>query len=370
MRVLRIAGGLFGVGCLALVIVAGAFGSADPSRNPASYLVWLYFWPGVAILVVLVGDVWRWCSPWQALSAIFAREHSHGAHRHQWVALVVFSGFIWFDLASGLSNRPAATGTVALGLTALLVIPALVIGKEWTAAAEPFAHVFVAIGRISSIEIFRSGEGRLDVGSDRMCWRLLALVLGAAIFDALIATPQWSSFATTISPAALQRASPAFVALRSVGLAVTVLLVACSFLAVARLVRGGDNRADRTTAVATALLPIAVSLMAAHNLPALVDLGPRLPAVLIAFATKSVTGSGASPDAAVPISSASPLWIAEVALIVLGLVWSAVIAWRLQTAKEPVTRTADAYPMVALAALTAGLAIWILYLPVSLTPAL
>jgi hypothetical protein len=366
MPVLRIAGGLVGVACLTLVIVAGAFGSADPSRNPASYLVWLYFWPGVAILVLLLGDVWRWLSPWQALSTIVARERTHGTHGEKW-ALVAFAGFAWFDLASGLSNRPAAVALGALGLTALVLIPTLVIGQKWLKSAEPFGHVFAAIGQVSLVQIVRGSANRRDVALDWECSLLLAILMGAAIFDALIATPQWTSFVATITPAAVQRASPAFVAVRSAGLAGTVLLVACLFLVVASLVRFG-SRASRTNAVATALLPIAVSLMVAHNLPALVHLGPRFPPVLIAFATGGATAFAESPDVAVPVSSASPLWIVEIAVIVLGLVWSSVIAWRLQTTNAVIDRIADSYPILALAALTSGLGLWILYLPVSATP--
>ena len=365
MLIVRFAGGLLGIACLALVVVAGAFGSADPSRNPASYLVWLYFWPGVAVLVLLIGDFWPWLSPWLALSAIAPRQRRHVAQKQAWAAVVAFSGFAWFDLASGMSNRPGAVALAALALTAFVVIPSFALGSPWPKSAEPFSHVFAAVGQLSPVQLLR-GRGLRPAGGlgwDRCL--LLALVLGAAIFDALTANPWWTSLVTTVSPSALQRATPPFIAMRSASLAVTSALVVCSFLIVASLLRHAESRSNRTNSIATALLPIAVSLMVAHNLPALVHLGPRLPTVLVAFLTKDVTAPGLSPDAAVPISSARPLWIAEVVIIFLGLAWSAVIAWRLQTTKEVFDRFADAYPIWALAALISGLALWILYLPVS-----
>ncbi|MHB8501272.1 MAG: hypothetical protein ACYDHE_10065 [Candidatus Acidiferrales bacterium] len=363
MPIVRFAGGLFGIACLALVIVAGAFGSGDPSLNPASYLAWLYFWPGVSILVLLIGDFWPWFSPWRAMSAVVARKPTLASGKQTWTAVIAFSAFAWLDLASGLSNRPPIIALAALGFTAFVVLPSVALGRSWAESVEPFGRVFAAIGQVSLPQMLRGRPQRRDLDSGWVRVSLLALVLGAALFDALIAAPQWTSLAATISPSALQRASLAFVTIRSAGLAVTVLLLAGLLLVGARLLRPIGSRATRTNAVATALLPIAVSLMAAHNLPALVHLGPRLPTVLIAFITNGVTAAGVSPDVALPISSASPLWVAEMAITVLGFLWSAVFVWRLQTAKAPLDRIADAYPTWAVAAITSGLAIWILYLP-------
>ena len=84
MLIVRFAGGLLGIACLALVVVAGAFGSADPSRNPASSLVWLYFWPGLAGLLLLFGDFWPWLNPWLALSAIASGQRTHLAQKQAW----------------------------------------------------------------------------------------------------------------------------------------------------------------------------------------------------------------------------------------------------------------------------------------------
>src|SRR2546426_11650949 len=97
MPIFRLASGLVGVACLALVIVAGALGSADPSLNPASYMVWLYFWPGLAVLVLLLGDFWPWLNPWLALSAIAPRQRGPVAQKRAWAAVIAFSAFVWFD---------------------------------------------------------------------------------------------------------------------------------------------------------------------------------------------------------------------------------------------------------------------------------
>lgn len=68
--------------------------------------------------------------------------------------------------------------------------------------------------------------------------------------------------------------------------------------------------------------------MAAHNLPALVQLGPRLPAVLAAFLAGQHVASGTAPDAAVAVTPSSPLWAVEVAIVLIGFPWSAALARR------------------------------------------
>ena len=62
-----------GVASLALLVIAGLAGSQDGSRNPANYLAWLYFWPGIPILVALAGDLWRYLDPWRQLGSMLLR---------------------------------------------------------------------------------------------------------------------------------------------------------------------------------------------------------------------------------------------------------------------------------------------------------
>ena len=60
--------------------------------------------------------------------------------------LDAFSAFVWFDLASGMSNRPGAVALAALALTVFEVVPSFALGGPWTESAEPFSlwgHKFV-----------------------------------------------------------------------------------------------------------------------------------------------------------------------------------------------------------------------------------
>src|SRR5262245_34187794 len=68
---LRAVTGVIGVLCLLAVVVTGLFGPAQPDRNIAVYLTWVYFWAGMAVLTGLVGHVWDAINSFRCLNDLF-----------------------------------------------------------------------------------------------------------------------------------------------------------------------------------------------------------------------------------------------------------------------------------------------------------
>lgn len=372
-RILRLGTAGAGLALVVFVVVAGLLGPQDGSRNPANYLTWLYFWPGVAILVALVGDVWRYLDPWTTLGALMGADRAAITAARVWPGVTAFAGFVWVDLASGLSNRPRDLAVAVLVLSAFVLVPVPLAGARWLVGAEPFALVFGAIGRNSLSSVLRSRADPSDepsAGWDR--FTLHVLFLSAAIFDALIATPQWSTLAAAVGGGTGQeRGGLGFVVTRTSALAITGLAAGALILGAAVVVDSRARLARTATRLALVTLPVAVTLMAAHNLPALLRLGPRLPEVLGAFLTGGAAAAGTSPDMPVVVTLASPLWAAEVVLMVLGFVWSAWLAWRDlgPAGASSFDRIATAYPAWAMLMLTSVVAVLILYEPAAaLTP--
>lgn len=366
-RTRRVAGASVGTVLLGLVVVAGLFGSQDGPSNPANYLVWLYFWPGVPIVVALVGDFWRYVNPWRSLGALLLeRDPAALQSKGVWPAVAAFAAFAWFDLASGLSDRPRILAVAALVFTAFMLVPAAQAGARRLAGAEPFGLVTRGIGRGSlpaMLGLSRSADDPA-VGWDRFA--LFLLPLAAAIFDAAVATPQWLSAAAAVGGATgLERGGLIFMAARTAGLAISVLAVAALILGVSAIVRPNARLARTATHLALVTLPAAVALMAAHNLPALLQFAPLLPAVLGAFLTGHSAVASVSPAAPIAVTSVSPLWTAEVVLIILGFVWSAWLAWRelRSPCVSPMDRFAAAYPAWIMLLLTSSAALFILYQP-------
>jgi hypothetical protein len=52
---------------LVLVVAAGLFGDQTPTRNLAPTFIWIVWWVGFAYLSALVGNVWTFVNPWEAL---------------------------------------------------------------------------------------------------------------------------------------------------------------------------------------------------------------------------------------------------------------------------------------------------------------
>ncbi len=69
----RLVGGTVGILALFVVLITGLFGSTDPTRNPAQYLTWIYFWVATVIASGLLGNLWLLLNPWAALYDVVSR---------------------------------------------------------------------------------------------------------------------------------------------------------------------------------------------------------------------------------------------------------------------------------------------------------
>ncbi len=67
---LAAAAGAFGVAFLLAIILTGWFGAGTPERNPAEYLLWIYFWAGLVMLSGLLGPLWDAVNPFLALHRV------------------------------------------------------------------------------------------------------------------------------------------------------------------------------------------------------------------------------------------------------------------------------------------------------------
>lgn len=102
--------------------------------------------------------------------------------------------------------------------------------------------------------------------------------------------------------------------------------------------------------------------MTAHHRPALLHLAPQLPAVLGAFLTGHSAAASVSPGGADRRDLCQPALDAEVALVILGFVWSGWLAWgQLRSSGAgPMDRFAAAWIMLLL---TSSAALFTIYQP-------
>lgn len=388
----RAAGGALGVLALVAIVVSGLLGSQDPSRNPAEYLTWIYFWAGLVILSGLLGNLWSLLNPWTAIHDLLSQAFPTGAPLElprwlgMWPAVFVYFCFAWLELASGLANHPVVLASLALAYTLLNLAGMRLVGRRaWLERCEAFTVLFGIVGRFGPVEIERDPEGQVtrawlrpwgtgllqpvEPGWDRVCF--VILMLSTLAFDGIIATPAWQGFAAAMAPWSAPLGQLGSVLVRTLGmvlLAVTFLLVFTAFM---RLViyfgAGSEDPLTTITSFAYTLVPIALVYNAAHNYSYLMvqsqGLFPLLDDPLARGWNLVPQLVGYAPSFA--LAGAATVWYMQVVLIVLGHVIAVYLAHlrageRFRTATRALI---SQYPMLLLMVMYTMTSLWILAQP-------
>ena len=341
----RLIGGLIGVLGLVGVVVAGLFGSPEPTLNPAEYITWIYFWAATVILAGLVGNLWYLLNPWAAIYAVVARFLGLGPVTAKlpdvgvWPAAFFYLAFACLELTSGMSNRPWIVAIAAIAYTCITLAGMILFGRdEWLEHGEGFTVLFDIIGRFGPVEAERDDSGAITMvylrpwgvgllkpaaaGWDRVVF--VILMLSTLAFDGILSTPAWQDFNIALEPLWLPMGPFGFFFVRTLGLlllAITFLLVFIGFMQV--VIYFGSRRVDLKTTVsafALTLVPIALVYNAAHNYSYVLVQSQGLVPLL-----NDPLGRGWSLWPAVAhyqpsfaLAQAATVWYAQVVLIVLG----------------------------------------------------
>ncbi|MBO0688444.1 MAG: hypothetical protein J2P40_02545 [Candidatus Dormibacteraeota bacterium] len=385
---------LIGVLSLLVVVVVGFLGSQTATQNPASYVVWVYFWAGSVILVGLLGNYWTYLNPFRTIYRLVARLVPHG-NRHLpdalgiWPAAAGYFLFAWVELASGEAAHPAVVAGLAAGYTVLTVLGMLVFSPDsWLGQCEVFTVLFGIVGRFGPLQTARDesgaltgvwvrpwGVGLLDpvrAGWDRVVF--VMLMLSSLAFDGIIGTGLWNNELTSSDgPFGASFGSWPDPVQHTIGLACISLIFLLLFSAFMRAVVWlGGARGDvvpTLTAFALTLVPIALVYDAAHN-----------------YTYVTVTSQGVIPLLADPLqrgwhllpvtttftpnlvfAQAATVWYAQVVLIVLGHVLAVYLAHRRAEERFEDVRAVliSQYPMLLLMVAYTMTSLWILAQPIT-----
>ncbi|OWU77694.1 hypothetical protein ATO3_03190 [Marinibacterium profundimaris] len=273
--------------CAAMLLVfalwAGQAGPRDPLANPLPLLVWSVFWIAMVTLQGLLGNHWRWTSPWTAPAALlrwllgppvlrYPRRLGHAP------AIVTFLGFAAILLADVAPSDPARlAGYVAVYAVLTLGLCAL-FGPAWLVRGEGLTVLMRAYARVALVGRSR---GRLAIGLPG--WRVMTgprvsmglalfmvILLGTGSFDGLNETFWWFG-RIGINP--LEFPGRSAVIGSSLGglLGANIALLAVfalSLLLGLRLAGSAMGLAEAFRLFAPALLPIALGYHVAHYLSA------------------------------------------------------------------------------------------------------
>jgi hypothetical protein len=388
----RAVGGAIGVLGLLAIIVTGLFGSQEPTRNPAEYLTWIYFWAALVILSGLVGNLWVLLNPWAAIYDVTLGRRPRPVRTLPewlgiWPAAVAYFLFAAFELASGVSNRPWLVATLAIVYSVVTLAGMAVFGRDqWLTRAEGFSVLFGLVGRFGPVEADRDEEGRVlrvylrpwGVGllnPIRKGWdtvTFVILTLSTLAFDGLIATPAWQQFQGDLLVLLAPLGGLAQPVVRVIGMVLLSMTFLLVFTAFTRMVIFfGSRRVDQMetiTAFALTLVPIALVYNAAHNYSYLVVQSQGLVPLLadpLARGWHLLPTQGYTPSFA--LAGASLVWYMQIVLIVVGHVIAVYLAHlrageRFQSAQRALL---SQYPMLLLMVMYTMTSLWILAQPIT-----
>jgi len=279
---------MFGIGLLALVIVAGLFGNPGPFKNITPVLVWVIWWVGFGFVCAFIGNVWGLINPWTALFDLAERlvrpKHlSLGLAYPRWLgvwpACALLLLLAWFELVAYGRDVPGNIAIAAALYSCLTWIGFVLFGRTpWLRHGEVFAVLFDLFGRFAPLQL---ADGR----PWRWALRLPAaglltstplppsmtafalLMLGTVTVDGFMETPLWAGFAERLLGATPAGVDPAaYRVLQSALLLAGPLLLAALYLAVvAMMARLANARAaDLAGRFVLSLVPIAIAYHLAH----------------------------------------------------------------------------------------------------------
>lgn len=229
---------------LALAIATGRLGVDQELENLAPALVVGTAWPLLMLASVVVGPVWRWVDPWDAVARAMNRQDRDQACTYVWPAVPVALAVVWYLSAYPSPLDPRSVGAALALYTILTLAGCVALGRvRWLSCAEP-------LGLVLSWAALLPRRRLTGWDPPRGAEALLGVLAGGVLFGAVRQSEIWG--AVQLRPDALL--------LSTIGVTVLSLVVAATFLAAARLAEPIGGRAGVARAVVPALAGIVVAV--------------------------------------------------------------------------------------------------------------
>ena len=290
IRMLGVAAKLVGVFLLGIVMYAGWRGNPNGAVNIAGDAFLIWFWVGLQLIAVLVGDVWRAFNPYPTIadSAAWVWAKVRGeelapveadGEATLWPAVAAIFAYLWFELAYHSTDSPRAIALFLTVYSGVMLAGAAVEGRGWVRRADGFAVLFATLGAMAPL--FRDGSGQLRCrlplsGLSRLpvvpgTVPFVLVVLGSTTFDGFTRSSLWLDIGGDQVGWARTLAS-------TLGLVVVIGLVAMAYsIATSAMATiTGEEPAELSRVFGPTLVPIAAAYAVAHYFSLLVLDGQRM----------------------------------------------------------------------------------------------
>ncbi|MBA8795326.1 hypothetical protein FHX74_002954 [Friedmanniella endophytica] len=263
------------------------FAGQDLLTNPVFGFVFVWMWVGLVPLSLLLGPWLRVTNPLRTLHrglcALARTDPDEGlatlpARLGCWPAAVGIFGFAWLELIQPDRTTLPVLRVWALAWLVLLVLGAVVFGRRWIAAADPFEVYASAVARLSP---WRRVDGRVTLVNPLAgltastpppgSAAVVAALLGSTAYDSFSNTTFWISTVqdSTLPPELWQTG----------GLLVMMLAVGLSFglgtVLMAPFTAPRRRAVELPRLMAPTVVPIVVGYAIAHYATLLVVEGQR-----------------------------------------------------------------------------------------------
>ena len=410
-----------------LLIVAGLFGTANPTRNIVPTLIWVIWWVGLAYFSALLGNLWAVINPLAIIYEWAEKIYRRATPGHElsrylqyppalgvWPGVVLFLLFAWVELVFDDAAVPSNLAGLTLLYSALTWLGMFVFGKDvWLRHGETFSLVFALLSRFSLTEV-RVLDTTVCQGCNSTCrdldgdcidcsacfhraaagqreWNLrplavglmrhetiavsqmafVLLLLATVTFDGFMATPVWVEIERTLLTAPPPIGGGDMTVVRTLGLLLfpvffLELYVIMGFLMA--VVSGKHLSAARLARAFTfSLVPIAIAYHMAHYFSFLLIHGQRLIPLL-----SDPLGSGwdlfgtAAYRLNIGIVGARFAWYSAVIAIIIGHVIAVSLAHltAMRLLPDRALALRSQYPMLVLMVGYTIISLWILAQPI------
>lgn len=399
------------VAIFVVYLVAGLFGTNDPTANIVPTMTWVIFWVGIVYVSALVGNVWALISPWKVLfgyaETAYAKIRGRDLARHErypaalagWPALGLFFVFAWVEIVYVDSSVPFNIAILAMAYSFVTFVGMWWFGRDvWLRNGEVFAIALGFFAAFAPTEVHTDDDGETTVndyqaygdaapanrGFNVRPWGagllatppldishavLLVVMLATVSFDGFVETGTW----TRVLRSSLFDffGTRAFTGITTLGLLAGPLLALAIFALTAWLMglvagsRIGVIAIMRTFAYS--LVPIAIAYHIAHFFSFLAIQGQRV----FSLASDPL-GRGwnlfGTADVGVDIGivNARFVWFLSIGAIVLGHIAAMAIAHGFAQRVFPGKGQAvlSQYPMLVLMASYTMASLWIVAQPI------
>ncbi len=388
-RAMRIALGAIGFGLFLLVAATALVGEPSPTQNIAPTFVYVLFWLGVVVLVVLFGNVWAWLNPWRAgadaaawiserLGVPWEPPLDYPERLGRWPAAVLLLAFAALELAY---VEPADPRMLALAIylySGITWLGMLAFGRRaWLENGDAFAVYFGLLSRLSPFAL-REAEGERQIvirppllsvslrGAGPGTLAFVTIMLGTVAFDGFSRTSWWIDrrYDVIISLGDSPRLAAAVATLFNVvGLLAMVAVVAVAYTVAVRAAERLSSQARLSTLFLASLVPIALAYLVAHYFSLLyyqAQAAIPLASDPFGWGWDLFGTAGYLPNFGA--LSANLIWYVQVSALVVGHVVGLVLAHdrAVSLAGSPQLAVATQYPMLVLMVLYTVGGLWLL----------